>query len=94
MGWWWGWGGGLRRPLTLRVSRGGGALFALPVRVQRCYTGRVQMDTRRNQVQGPSPTTGSGTQWVSGGALARLACLLPVPMDRVPYPQPLTGLEP
>ena len=53
----------------------------------------VQMDTRRNQVRWPSPTPGSGTQWVIGGALAGPACLLPVWMDGVPYPQPLTVHE-
>ena len=31
---------------------------------------------------------------VTGGALAVPPCLLPVLMDGVPYPQPLTGQEP
>ena len=53
----------------------------------------VQMDTHCNQVRRPSPTPGSGTLWVTGGALAGPTRLLPAPMDGVPYQQPFTGHE-
>ena len=56
------------------------------------FTRLLQMDTPRNEVRPPSPTPGSGTLWPIGGALA--GCLLPVPIDSVPYTQPLTGHEP
>ena len=65
---------------------GGGALCTPRQGVTLLYgpsicTRLVQMDTCCNQVRQPSPTPGSGTLWVTGGALAGPVCLLPVPMD-------------
>ena len=74
----------------VRIPHQGVTLLYMPP-IITCF---VKMDKRCNQVRQPPPTPGSGTLWVTGGALAGPTCLLPVPMDGVPYPQPLTGHEP
>ena len=109
--WWWrggegGWagleggGGGSISPLPLALPQGGAAMLALPIRVQRCCTGRPFLPAPYKwtcvvaRYAGCSPHRGLVHFEITSGTLAGQTRLLPAPMDGVPYPQPLTRHQP